>query len=166
MAFNAARAAARLPSRMAAARRWMSAEPVTEGLKLNIAVPNTTLVSDAVVKRVTVPGRGGTFGVQQDSPTLLSELQPGVVHVDYLDGASKEYFVPGGFAFVHKGSKCSITVPEGVELDQIDTDFLREAYQAASNAKDAAAAGTPEATKAAVELEVYKALGHALKVSL
>lgn len=70
-------------------------------LTLTLAVPARALVHKKAVKRVTLPGRGGTFGLEKNSPTMVSELRPGIVRVDNLDNTIEEYFIPGGFAFKH-----------------------------------------------------------------
>jgi hypothetical protein len=51
----------------------------SSGLVLNLAVPSRSLVANKVVKRVTVPGRGGVLGLQKDTPPVVAELRPGIV---------------------------------------------------------------------------------------
>jgi F-type H+-transporting ATPase subunit epsilon len=149
----------------AAAAEEAAAASNTE-LTLNVAAPEGALVKGKVVKRVTLPGRGGVFGIEKNSPAMLSELRPGVIRVDHADGAAEEFFVPGGFAFKHKRNHMDVSCPEAAKLDQIDVDALRAANAQMTKAKDAAAAGSKEFVEASLALEVYKSLGQALKVTL
>jgi F0F1-type ATP synthase epsilon subunit len=97
------------------------------------------------VKRVTVPGRDGALGVERGTPSIVTELKAGVVRVDFMDGAVEEYFVPGGFAFKHANNSCDVSAPEGVKLDQVDTDALRAAAAEATKELAAAPAGSKAA---------------------
>eukprot|EP00500_Bicosoecida_sp_ms1_P009805 CAMPEP_0203823840 /NCGR_PEP_ID=MMETSP0115-20131106/50227_1 /ASSEMBLY_ACC=CAM_ASM_000227 /TAXON_ID=33651 /ORGANISM="Bicosoecid sp, Strain ms1" /LENGTH=185 /DNA_ID=CAMNT_0050732873 /DNA_START=49 /DNA_END=606 /DNA_ORIENTATION=- len=134
---------------------------------LTFAVPDKALVQKRAIFRVTVPGRAGTFGIQKRSPPMLAELRPGVVDVDFDGkGDSVQYFVPGGFAFTHADNTVDVSAPEAVLLEDIDADLVRSEAEKAKQAKDAAASGSPEEAKAAIASEVYKALGHALGVSV
>ena len=135
-------------------------------LVLNLAVPAKALVFKKPVLRVTLPGRGGTFGLEKNSPPVLAELRPGVVRVDHLDNTIEEHFIPGGFAFKHPSNVIDVSAPEAVALDAIDVDALRAANVEATKKRDAATAGTKEYAEATLALEVYKALGHAVKTTL
>lgn len=89
-------------------------------LRLNLAVPARALISDMEVARVTLPGRAGKFGVERNSPAMLAELKPGVVHVLHTSGSAEEFFVPGGFAFIHGDNRIDVSTPEGVRIEDID----------------------------------------------
>jgi hypothetical protein len=65
-----------------------------DALHLRFAVPSRVLVNNKVVSRVTLPGRGGTFGVERNMPPTVAELRPGVVLVEYEKGEKEEFFVP------------------------------------------------------------------------
>lgn len=151
---------------VAAAEKAAAAPTDTTELVLNLAVPHRSLVAKKVVKRVTLPGRDGVFGVEKNSPPLLSELRPGVIRVDFNDGASEEFFVPGGFSFKHANNVMDVSCPEGVKLDQVDVDALRAANTEAVKKRDAAAAGSKEAAEAKVVLELYRSLSQSLKITL
>eukprot|EP01138_Halocafeteria_seosinensis_P015719 gb/GECG01016040.1/.p1 GENE.gb/GECG01016040.1/~~gb/GECG01016040.1/.p1 ORF type:complete len:178 (+),score=21.20 gb/GECG01016040.1/:1-534(+) len=142
------------------------ASATTEELRVNLAVPHTSLVANAEVKRVTLPGRGGAYGLEKNSPAMVSELRPGLVQIDYPEGNSDKYFIPGGFCFMHKDNKVDVTVPEGVRLEDIDTERVRELNQQAVSKRDSAQAGSKEAAEAIIEIEVYKSLAHNLGMSL
>ena len=118
------------------------------------------------VKIVTIPGRDGVAGIEKSSPPFVSELKPGVVRVDFLDGTSEEIFIPGGFAFKHANNTMDISAPEGVKLEHIDADALKARNAEAVAAAAAAPAGSKEQAHAKIALELYNALGKAAKVSL
>jgi hypothetical protein len=63
-------------------------------LKFSFAVPDRVLVDNKTVYRVTLPGRGGTMGVEKNMPPVVAELRPGVVLVEYDKGEKEEFFVP------------------------------------------------------------------------
>ncbi len=161
------RAASRAFTSSAAARAAAApATAVLPELTLSLALPHRSLVAKKEVKRVTLPGRDGALGLEKSSPPLLTELKPGVIRVDFLDNTAVEFFVPGGFAFKHANNMCDVSAPEGVKLDQVDTDALRAAAADATKELAAAAANSKPAAEAKLALEVFKALGSALKVQV
>ena len=139
---------------------------VSADLVLNFAVPSKALVYKRAVKRVTLPGRDGAFGLEKNSPALLSELKPGVVRVDYEDSTFEEHFIPGGFCFKHPNNVVDVSAPESLKLDQVDPEALKASNAEAQKKKDAAAPGTKEAVEAQLALEVYRVLSQAAKVQL
>ncbi len=149
----------------AAAAPAASAAKLPE-LTLNFAIPHRSLVAKKEVKRVTVPGRDGALGVEKNSPPLVTELRPGTVRVDFMDNSSEEFFVPGGFAFKHANNSMDVSAPEGVKLEHVDADALREANKESTKALAAAAAGSKEAAEAKVQLELFRVLAQAAKVQL
>lgn len=135
-------------------------------LRVTLAVPAAPILSRAECVRVTLPGRGGTYGVEKNSPALLSELRPGVVRVDFADGKKQEFFVPGGFAITSKDNVVDVSTPEARSLDDFDVDRLRHENAAWVSKRDTAAAGSKEHAEANIVLEVYKELAKALNATL
>lgn len=135
-------------------------------LQLNFAIPHRPLVNKKEIKRVTVPGRDGVLGIERNTPAMLTEMQPGVVRVDYMDNSTEEFFVPGGFTFKHPNNTIDISAPDGVKLESIDVEALRAANKAAAGKVASAAAGSKEGAEARVQQEVFKALAQSLKVAL
>lgn len=133
---------------------------------LNFALPHTSLVANKAVKRVTVPGRGGTYGIQAKSPPMLSELKPGVVLVDYGSDELERFVISGGFAFTHADGRVEVSAPEGVRIEDVDADQVRIQADALRQAADAAADGSPEEAEALVGLEVCRAIGYELDMKL
>lgn len=118
------------------------------------------------MKMVTVPGRDGVFAVEKSSPPIISELRPGLLRVDHLNGDVQEFFVPGGFVFNHAGNKCDVSVPEGVSLDDIDTERVRSELAGWAAKKAGAAAGSKQAAEADAALEVLTTLAKTVGVSV
>jgi F-type H+-transporting ATPase subunit epsilon len=167
-----ARSAARLVRSLHTARPLLaeaaaasSSSPLSE-LTVTLALPHKSLVAKKEVKRVTLPGREGVFGVEKNSPAAVAELAPGLVRVDYLDNTSEEYFIPGGFSFKKADNSMDVSTVEGVKLDVVDVDALRAANTEAGKLRDAATAGSKEHAEAKIALEVYRTLAASLKVQL
>lgn len=153
-------------SRLVAAAEPAAAAAATSELVLNFAAPTRSLVAKKVVSRVTLPGRDGAFGIEKNSPPLVSELRPGVVRVDFADNSSEDFFIPGGFSFKHANNVIDVSTPEGIKLDQVDVDALKLANGEATKKRDAATPGSKEHAEAKVVLELYRTLSQALKVTL
>ena len=132
-------------------------------IMLNLALPHGSLVK-AACKRVTVPGRGGVYGIQRNSPPMLSELKPGVVLVDYGRDEPERFIVAGGFAFTHEDGIVEVSVPEGVRVEDIDADLVRQKTDELRTIADGAADGSKEQAEANIGLEVYKAIGYELGI--
>lgn len=165
-ALGASRRALHASAPRSAAAPAAAASTKLPELVLNFALPHRALVAKKDVKRVTLPGRDGALGIEKNSPPLLSELQPGVVRVDFNDNTSEEYFIPGGFAFKHANNAMDVTAPEGVKLEHVDADALRAANAAAVKDLAAAPAGSRPAAEAKVQLELFGILAKSLKVQL
>ena len=86
--------AGRVWARSLATEAAAPAGTVLDQLHLSLAVPSRVLVNNKPVARVTLPGRGGTFGVEKNMPPTVAELRPGVVLVEYEKGEKEEFFVP------------------------------------------------------------------------
>lgn len=135
-------------------------------LRLTFALPHKSLVAGKEVKRVTLPGRDGVFGVEKNSPPAIAELGPGLIRVDFIDNTSEEFFVPGGFSFKHPNNTMDVSAVEGVKLDMIDVDALRSANAELVKKRDAATPGSKEHAEAKVALEMYRTLAQTLKVTV
>ena len=134
-------------------------------LKFTLSLPHAPLLDHADVKRVTLPGRAGVFGVEIKSPPMLSELRPGLIHVLHADDKEDRYYIPGGFAFVNPDNTCSVSTPEGIRLEDVDADRLREGIHAATHKRDTSQNGSREHSEALISLEVLGGLAKHLGVS-
>jgi F-type H+-transporting ATPase subunit delta len=129
-------------------------------LKLNFFIPSQTISAGEIVESVTVPGTEGKFGVLPQHAPTIAELAPGVVSITQQGNVS-DYFIAGGFAFVHPDSVLEIAAVEAVELDQLDPEKVK---QAISDAERAASSASTEVEKAEAQiaLEVANAMSSAL----
>lgn len=137
-----------------------------ENLVLRLSSPTASLVAGKEVKLVTVPGADGVYAVGRNAPPMLSELKPGVVSIEYLDGQKEKFFIPGGFAFTNRDNTLEISTPEGVSMDDIDVDALKSEVAAAKSKLAAAEKGSREEAEARLALRLYKTMGFALKVQI
>ncbi len=131
-------------------------------LRVTIALPSKALVSNADCLRVTLPGREGVFGLEKKSPAMLTELGPGLVYVERVDGTKEKFLIPGGFSVLGKNNDLLVTIPEAARADEIDVDRLRDQYAAAQAKRDAAPAGSRERAEAVIVCDTYKAVTFAV----
>jgi len=164
--------AVRTPARSVVGTRTFATEATEEAgfgadeISLNLALPQGPLVNNVACKRVTVPGRGGTYGIQRNSPPMLSELKPGIVLVDYGREDMDRFFISGGFAFTHDNGTVEVSAPEGVRIEDIDPDLVRQKAEELRVAADNAAEGSVEEAEAHLGLEVYRAIGYELDIKV
>lgn len=59
-----------------------------------------------------------------------------------------------------------IVCPEAVKVDDLDSAIVQKNYEAAKSAVASAEAGSMESAEATIELEVNRAMGNALGLSL
>ena len=111
--------------------------------------------------------REGEYGVNSEHVQIAAQLKPGVVQVLHEEnGEPEKYFVPGGYALTHEDSVTDVICPEAVKLDDLDPSAVSTQYQAAMTAFNAASAGSLEQAEAEIAVEVNKAMGEALGISL
>jgi len=97
-------------------------------LLFSLTTPLTTIMHNEVIEIVTIPGEGGVQGILANHSPIITELKPGVLKIK-KDGKNLNYFVSGGFAFVHKDSTCSVSAVECVPLEQLDGDEAKKSLQ-------------------------------------
>ncbi|KAL9182918.1 hypothetical protein ACHAXT_004197 [Thalassiosira profunda] len=150
-----------------ALRRHLStpAPAASTGMTLNFNLPQETLYSGAAVDSVVVPGAMGEYEVTADHVPIVAELKAGTLTIK-AEGGEEKYFVPGGFSLTHEGSTTDIVCPEAVKLDDLDPAAVTANYEAAKARASSAEAGSPDAAEALIEVEVNRAMGGALGLSL
>lgn len=172
------------------ARRSMSeaAGAPSSSVTLNFNLPHETLYDGAQVYSVIVPGVEGEYGVTANHVPYVGQLKPGVLQILHEENTSEpeKYFVAGGYALTHENSvtvshhfgnpQIIITVsdhqiqdvvcPEAVKLEDIDSSAVSAQYDAAKSAFASAEAGTVEQAEAQIEMEVNRAMGQAIGVTL
>mmetsp|Transcript_4197 Transcript_4197/g.9032 ORF Transcript_4197/g.9032 Transcript_4197/m.9032 type:complete len:165 (-) Transcript_4197:86-580(-) len=148
--------------------RAMSSEAVgPTSVTLNFALPHDTIYDGASVYRVIIPGVEGEYGVGAGHVPVAAQLKPGVLQVLHEESSEPEkYFVAGGYALTKEDSTTDVVCPEAVKLDDIDSAIVSKQYEAAKSAFASAAAGTPEQAEAQIDMEVNKAMGLAVGLTL
>ena len=138
-----------------------------KSMSLNFNLPNETLYKDATVSQIIVPGSAGEYGVTAEHVPIIAQLKAGVLQI-FHEGTSEpeKYFVPGGFSLTHANSVTDISCPEAVKIDDIDSAAVSSNYEAAKSAYASAEAGSISQAEAQVDMEVYKAMGAAVGLSL
>eukprot|EP00816_Leptocylindrus_hargravesii_P010787 CAMPEP_0196810830 /NCGR_PEP_ID=MMETSP1362-20130617/14489_1 /TAXON_ID=163516 /ORGANISM="Leptocylindrus danicus, Strain CCMP1856" /LENGTH=137 /DNA_ID=CAMNT_0042185987 /DNA_START=108 /DNA_END=521 /DNA_ORIENTATION=+ len=136
-------------------------------MTLNFNLPHETIYAGASVKQVIVPGAAGEYGVTADHVPLVAQLKAGVLQIIHEDGGEPEkFFVPGGFSLTHENSTTDITCPEAVKFDDIDGAVVSSEYEAAKAAFGSAEDGSVAKAEAQIDMEVYRAMGGAVGITL
>merc|ERR1712071_545506 len=153
---------------VALSRRAMSTAPEAATMTLNFNLPHETLYSDAKVSQVIVPGSAGEYGVTAEHVPVVAQMKAGVLQIFHESGSSdpEKYFVPGGFSLTHANSVTDISCPEAVKLDDIDSAAVSSNFETAKNTYASAEAGSAEQAGAQVDMEVFRAMGSAIGVTL
>mmetsp|Transcript_7023 Transcript_7023/g.10871 ORF Transcript_7023/g.10871 Transcript_7023/m.10871 type:complete len:116 (-) Transcript_7023:263-610(-) len=113
---------------------------------------------------VLVPAVSGEMGILTGHVPAIAQLKPGVVTVYETDSDIKRYFVSGGFAVVREDATASVSVPEAVDIEDLDPAAVQAGiskYQGEiANAKD-----DEEKTNAEIGLEVHEAMQYAISLT-
>ena len=125
---------------------------MTKPLHLEIVTPEKVVVNETV-SYVAGPGILGEFGVLPGQLPLLSALVPG--KVTYQVGDKRKYaFVGGGFAEV-ADNKISILAESAEQLEDIDVERARRAYE---RARKRLSAPTPDIDIVRAEAALNRAI--------
>lgn len=153
-----------------ALRRLLStpaaAAPASGLMTLNFNLPHEAIYDAAAVKSVVVPGNAGEYEVTAEHVPIVAQLKAGMLTIKREDGDDERYFVPGGFSLTHEGSTTDIVCPEAVKVDDLDPEAVAANYEAAKARVAAAEVGSGAAAEALIEVEVNKAMGGALGLTM
>ncbi|KAJ5121794.1 hypothetical protein N7526_008731 [Penicillium atrosanguineum] len=109
------------------------------------------------VTQVNLPAASGEMGVLANHVPSIEQLKPGLVEIIEESGATKQFFLSGGFAVVQPDSQLSINAVEGYPLEDFSADAIRN--QIAESQKIANGSGSEQdIAEAKVELEVLETL--------
>ncbi|ANB15861.1 F1F0 ATP synthase subunit delta [Sugiyamaella lignohabitans] len=72
--------------------------------------------------QVNIPTTAGDIGVLAGHVPIIQQLRPGVVEVIEGSGASKQFFVAGGFATVSEGSSLAINAVEAFPIEDFSAE--------------------------------------------
>lgn len=98
-------------------------------MKIKILLPYKTLL-DAECKKITAPGKGGSFQILPRHVDVTWTLEPGILEVFYKD--REEYFAVDNGVLVKKGNNVYISVFRGIkgktleDLDNSVTEVLKK----------------------------------------
>ncbi|RAL08151.1 F1F0 ATP synthase subunit delta [Aspergillus homomorphus CBS 101889] len=138
------------------------AEAVNDKIKLSLTLPHQSIFKSAGVVQVNIPAESGEMGVLANHVPSIEQLKPGLVEVVEEGGASKKFFLSGGFAVVQPDSQLSINAVEGFPLEDFSADAVRS--QIAEAQKIASGNGSEQdIAEAKIELEVLETLQAHLK---
>ncbi|PYH90069.1 ATP synthase delta chain mitochondrial precursor [Aspergillus ellipticus CBS 707.79] len=149
------------------------AEAVSDKIKLSLSLPHQTIFKSAGVPprtyesfassvQVNIPAESGEMGVLANHVPSIEQLKPGLVEILEEGGASKKFFLSGGFAVVQPDSQLSINAIEGFPLEDFSADAVRS--QISEVQKIAGGSGSEQdIAEAKIELEVLESLQAVLK---
>jgi F-type H+-transporting ATPase subunit delta len=158
----AAAAAAAVPRVARLSQRRGYAEAVADKIKLSLALPHQALYKSHDVVQVNLPAESGDMGVLANHVPSIEQLKPGLVEVIEEGGASKQYFLSGGFAVVQPDSVLTINAVEAYPLEDFSAEAVRA--QIADAQKVASGSGSErEIAEAKIELDVLESLQAVLK---
>ncbi|PVG00387.1 putative ATP synthase delta chain precursor, mitochondrial [Serendipita vermifera] len=134
----------------------------TEKLKLSLTLPHQALISGIEVSQVNIPAETGDMGIMSKHEPIIEELRPGVVEVKMLDGASKKWFISGGFATMHPHNELTVNAVEAAPLEDFSADAVRTNLAEANRVANGSGSEKDKA-EARIEISVLEALQFALK---
>lgn len=125
---------------------------------LNLSGPLKAYYNYDRVALVNLPGVTGEYGVAPDHAATISELRSGTVQVFKSEGAEPtSYFIAGGMAFTHPGSKTDVACADICQLKDVDGKAAQAMYAETKRKLETLAEGSKEQAEAMIELEVYEA---------
>ncbi|KAG7360972.1 ATP synthase F0F1 subunit epsilon [Nitzschia inconspicua] len=150
------------------AARAFSSEATADAtsVTLNLSVPYESIYNGAAVEQVIIPGTEGEYGITVNHVPYVAQMKPGVLQVLFAGAEPEKYFVAGGYAVTHANSVTDVVCVEAVKLDDIDPSAVQSNYDAAKSAAGAAASGSVEEAEAMIDMEVNKAMGLAVGLTL
>lgn len=158
----ALRARPAMMPRVAAIQRRTYADAVPDKIKLSLSLPHQSIYKSHDVVQVNIPAETGDMGVLANHVPSIEQLKPGLVEVIEESGASKQFFLSGGFATVQPNSVLSINAVEAYPLE----DFSAEAVKAqlAEAQKIANGSGSEkDIAEAKIEVEILESIQAVLK---
>eukprot|EP00736_Rhodelphis_marinus_P013974 Rmarinus@m.17867 len=151
-------------ARVVGRRAFHSSRPVlaeadSNALRFSFVTPSQSIMKDAEVDNVILPGAAGYFGVYKDHGTTVSQLSPGVVQVD-TGKEQDRWFVSGGYAYIHE-DRTDVVVVEAVKVEDLDPQRVA-AGLADADAAVKNAAGEEAQLEAAIQHECFQAMKNAV----
>ncbi|GHP10060.1 hypothetical protein PPROV_000879300 [Pycnococcus provasolii] len=137
--------------------------PIPEKVTFSLQLPHQAVYSREEVDMVLAPASTGDFGVLPGHVPTVAQLKPGVLQVHKTrDTDVTNYFINGGFAFVHANGQADVVAQECVLLEDLDPEMVKQGL-AEYQSKASTANDDYERAVAQVGVEVYSAMQSALE---
>ncbi|KAK7207218.1 F1 complex, delta/epsilon subunit of ATPase [Myxozyma melibiosi] len=137
------------------------ADVPADKIRLSLTLPHQIIYEGVDVVQVNIPAVTGDLGVLASHVPTIEELRPGVIDIVEDGGATKQYFVSGGFATVQPGSVLSINAVEAYPVEDFSAEAIRA--QLAEAQKNSTSGSEIDQVEAKIELEVLEALSAVAK---
>ncbi|KAK0623426.1 ATP synthase [Immersiella caudata] len=132
-------------------------DKASKGIKLSLSLPHQSIYKSQDVVQVNIAAESGEMGVLAHHVPSIEQLKPGIVEVIEESGATKQFFLSGGFAVVQPNSVLSINAVEGFPIEDFSAEAIRA--QVAEAQKVANGSGSEqEIAEAKIELEVLESI--------
>ncbi|KAG8863496.1 delta subunit of the central stalk of mitochondrial F1F0 ATP synthase, atp16 [Tulasnella sp. 330] len=153
------RAARRAPIAATLGRRGYA--EAADKIKLSLVLPHEALYSSQDVVQVNISAVTGDMGILANHAPTIEPLRAGLLEVIESAGASKKFYISGGFATVHANNSLTINIVEGAPLDQFSAEAVRAGLADAQKVLSGSGSEADKA-EARIEADVYESLQYAL----
>ncbi|KAK7908324.1 ATP synthase subunit delta- mitochondrial [Apiospora marii] len=143
-------------------QRRTYADAAPDKIKLTLALPHQAIYTSQGVVQVNIPAESGDMGVLANHVPAIEQLKPGMIEVVEDGGASKRFFLSGGFATVQPNSVMSVNAVEGYPLEDFSADAVRAQITEAQKVANGGGS-EQDVAEAKIELEVLESLQAVLK---
>ncbi|KAF8502151.1 epsilon subunit of F1F0-ATP synthase N-terminal domain-containing protein [Russula emetica] len=134
---------------------------ISDKIKLSLVLPHQAIFTSTDVVQVNLAAATGDMGILANHVPSIEPLRPGLVEVIESVGASKKWFVSGGFATVHPNNKLTINAIEAAPLEDFSSEAVRANLQEAQRVLSGNGS-EEDKVEARIEADVYESLQHAL----
>lgn len=133
------------------------AEAVSDKLRFNLSLPHQSIYKSQDVVQVNIAADSGDMGVLANHVPVIEQLKPGVVTVIEEGGATKQFFLAGGFAYMLPNNTMDVAAIEGAPIEDFSADAIKNLLAEAQ--KVAAGSGSEqEVAEAKIEVDVLESL--------
>ncbi|KAG8342164.1 ATP synthase, epsilon chain [Trypanosoma vivax] len=122
-----------------------------ESLRFTLTRQDEFILKEETVKCVTVKGTNGEYGIYPGHSYKIVQLVPSPLTVEYADGATRKYFVSGGFAHINNEGSCDVNTVECAPLEDLD---LATAEKELAAQQAALASAKDEKAKSVVDIRI------------
>ncbi|KAJ2906709.1 ATP synthase subunit delta [Zalerion maritima] len=122
------------------------------------AVSDKSIYKSQEVVQVNIAADSGDMGVLANHVPVIEQLKPGAVTIIEEDGANKQFFLAGGFAYMLPNNNMDVAAVEGAPLEDFNPDAVKNLLAEAQ--KVASGSGSEQdIAEAKIEIEVCLAAG-------